>query len=602
MTTPNRLNAPIDYTSKDYASFVDLMSTDALTKLPEWTSRSQNDFGMVLIEEFAYLGDILSVYTDRIANEAYLPTATLRSSILNLAYLLDYRPDTGQAAIVSLRIGVQAGTGSVLIPRKSQFASTGDSSALQVIFETDVDLFIQQDAASIQYGIVNATEGTSVLNEQLGPSTGLPSQQFSLLQSPVIDTSVEIYVSERGPSDIAQWTFVEHLIDAGPEDQVYTTRLLANDVLTVLFGDGINGRVPYVGANITSTYRVGGGTAGNVGAGTITAIVCAPTTVINVFNQGPAQGGTDPETNDQIRINAPRSMRTVNRAVTLQDYADLALRVAGVAKAKASGYSDNNITVYLAPLGGGTATPTLKSRVSAYYLGKTRLGAKVTLANPVYAPLNIGVEIIVLNNYIRGVVATLVQNALQSLLAFDNVDFAQSVSVSDVYRAVVAVPGVGAVNVTTLDRASAPSPGVDTVDLDTNEIPIVAGSMFNVVILSGGVQYATGGPGESGTEPPIPDAPGAPTITSITCGTGNSFTMGLNWTGVSNATHYRVLMSFYMGTVYKGTLDSGYSFSTTSGSVNGVFAGADTIQVVIRAVNGGNFTDSPITSDAYPCG
>ncbi len=79
---------PIDYTSRDYAAFRQDMIDAIPTRLPEWTSRSPNDFGITLIELFAYMGDILSFYGDRIANEAFLETATLRSSVLKIAAML----------------------------------------------------------------------------------------------------------------------------------------------------------------------------------------------------------------------------------------------------------------------------------------------------------------------------------------------------------------------------------------------------------------------------------------------------------------------------------------------------------------------------------
>jgi len=593
---------PIDYTSKDYASFVNLMQTDALVKLPEWTSRSPNDFGVVLIEEFAYLGDIQSVYLDRLANESYLPTATLRSSILNLAYLLDYRPDIGQAAKVDLRIGVQPGTGTVGIPRKSQFSSPSQGSLQEVIFETDADLFVTQDPVNVVYGTVSATQGTSVLFEALGPSSGLPYQRFQLLQAPVLDTSVEVYVSELADGGVVQWSFIEHLIDAGPDDRVYTTRILADGSLVVLFGDGVTGQIPYVGTSISSTYRVGGGTAGNVGAGTITSISCAPPGVVSVNNLSPASGGTDPETNDQIRVNAPRAITTIQRAVSLDDYANLCLRVAGVAKAKAGGIVYTNITVYIAPVGGGTATDALKERVQDYLSDKIMVNAVATLADPTYVPLIIEVEIIVLDNYIRGVVQTEVKSALQNMLAFENVDFAQSISVSDVYRTALSVPGVASANVVVLDRASSSSPGVDTVTMDLGEIPYQPTSITNVTILSGGIKYATGGPSEIGTEAVIPSAPGAPTIGTITCGTGHTFTMDLSWAAADDATNYRAVLNFYNGTTYVGSVVSTEDFLTNSGTVVSAFAGADTVRVFIRAFNGGNFADSPLTSAAYPCG
>ncbi|WDT78266.1 MAG: hypothetical protein MPW14_13670 [Candidatus Manganitrophus sp.] len=76
--------------------------------LPNWTDRSESDFGVALIELYAYVADILSYYQDRIANEAYLPSATQRRSVVELLRLIDYRIDPGLAASVWIHFDCSA--------------------------------------------------------------------------------------------------------------------------------------------------------------------------------------------------------------------------------------------------------------------------------------------------------------------------------------------------------------------------------------------------------------------------------------------------------------------------------------------------------------
>ena len=71
----------IDYLTKDYAGFRQGMLNQIPLLLPQWTDRSEADFGVVLIELMAYVADILSYYQDRVANEAFLATATQRRSV-----------------------------------------------------------------------------------------------------------------------------------------------------------------------------------------------------------------------------------------------------------------------------------------------------------------------------------------------------------------------------------------------------------------------------------------------------------------------------------------------------------------------------------------
>jgi hypothetical protein len=100
----------IDYVTKDYAGFRQGMLDLIPLLLPSWTDRGENDFGVVLIEMFAYVADILSYYQDRVANEAYLSTATQRRSVVELLRLIDYQVDPGLSAGAWLHVDVTAAT------------------------------------------------------------------------------------------------------------------------------------------------------------------------------------------------------------------------------------------------------------------------------------------------------------------------------------------------------------------------------------------------------------------------------------------------------------------------------------------------------------
>ncbi len=85
------------------------------------------------------------------------------------------------------------------------------------------------------------------------------------------------------------------------------------------FGDDVNGLRPESDSVFTAAYRVGNGTAGNVGADTLIHSAGDPR-IDSCTNPMPASGGTDPETVDQIRRRAPQAFLTQERAVTMADY------------------------------------------------------------------------------------------------------------------------------------------------------------------------------------------------------------------------------------------------------------------------------------------
>jgi hypothetical protein len=124
---------PIDYLTKDYAGFRRLLVDQVTTRLPEWTERSEADLGIALIELLAEAADRLSYYQDRVANEAYLSTASQRRSVQLHAALVGYRLRPGVAAATHLYFEARRET---LIAAGTQVRTHTEGDERPVIFET----------------------------------------------------------------------------------------------------------------------------------------------------------------------------------------------------------------------------------------------------------------------------------------------------------------------------------------------------------------------------------------------------------------------------------------------------------------------------------
>lgn len=337
----------IDYTSRDYVSILEDLQALAKDFNPDWTSSDPADMGVTLLELFAYLGDLLSFYIDRMANEGFLATASQRESLLQIAALLGYIPDTVSAATVQLLFSNT--TGSVVsIPAGTQIASTSvvNGISTQIIFETNSAVSVPAAVGPTSGQItVVATQGETVTDEILGISSGSAGQTFKLAQQPVIINSVKVYVNN------VLYTYSSSLVNNTIYDSVFTTLNDADGNTYVVFGDGIGGRIPQASLEIKATYRVGNGADGNVSAGTLEKFISSSYPGVTVTNQLAATGGADEESNDSIRINAPRVFSSLNRAVSLKDYAYLALQVPGVSKAASDAAVFSNVNLYIAPFG-----------------------------------------------------------------------------------------------------------------------------------------------------------------------------------------------------------------------------------------------------------
>ncbi len=186
-------------------------------------------------------------------------------------------------------------------------------------------------------GTVRAEHSELVVDEVLGRATGEAGMTFSLAHAPVLprrdDEFVLVAGGGTGTDGVARlWREVPDFSASGPDD----THVVWDDAAGVIrFGPAVrypdgtvrhHGAVPPSGATISvARYRHGGGSAGNVGAGTLTMMRVGIPFVDRVENLAPARGGVDPEAVDNVKERGPLTLRAGERAVTAGDFERLAL-------------------------------------------------------------------------------------------------------------------------------------------------------------------------------------------------------------------------------------------------------------------------------------
>jgi hypothetical protein len=459
---------PVDYTARAYDDAKQAMIARIPAHLPEWRNRTENDFGIVLIELFAYMSDMLSFYIDRAANESSLQTAVLRESVLAFAEMLGYVPDHMIPATGSVTFSAAPGrTEATVIPAGTVLQTdTPNSDAPSVSFTTDEELTIPPEAVN---GSVGVTQGLQVYEELIGTSTGAASAQFSLFQ---INVDPESVVVDMHTGDVAtRWQRLDSLLAAGPSDQAYTVFIDANNVAFVRFGDGANGMIPPQAAEIRASYRVADGAAGNVVANVITVITEAIDGIVSVTNPVATQGGADREGLDSIRAALPGSVKAVNRAVALEDFEPLAKQVNGVLHAKADADVYTSVNLYVVPTQGGNPSPNLVSDIEEFFSTRTLIGTDVTVLNPTYVPVNFEIDLSVLPTFFAIETRDRVVAALNDALSLPQVDLNTTVTLSTVYRAILGVPGVDFADVTMMARDDVAQTGNAPQIFAIDEVP-----------------------------------------------------------------------------------------------------------------------------------
>lgn len=486
-TPPSSTPISVDYTSKDYYSLREELINRVQLRVPDWTGEDPADFGIALVEAFAYLGDLITYYIDRNANESFLSTATQRSSVLNIAQSYGYLPSGYGRAFTTLQLS-NSSASAITLPAGSVFY--GDivinDTVQKVYFTTDASVTVPAKIGAVNgVATISAQEGlpvelvatsTNEYGEQIGTSTGLPNAVLELGETPVASDSIEVYVQDG--DSYSKWTQVPHLIDYGPNDQVFEISTNEDGIVSIYFGDGVSGLIPTKFSDIRATYVVGGGNIGNVDASTITTIYYVPVlseselvalqSQITVTNPDPAIGGSDPETLDQIRNAAPLTLRANNRAVTLQDYADLALAVDSVGKANATASVWNSVTVYIAPSRNstnielapgytvdGSISPqwiTLKENVEDDLADKVLLGTTVTVLPPTYVDASVTIRYTKLPQYTTAQVEKSIKATFLTEFGYINQFFESTIYPQDVEFVIQQIPGVKTSRVTFLHR------------------------------------------------------------------------------------------------------------------------------------------------------
>ncbi|ACZ30969.1 conserved hypothetical protein [Xylanimonas cellulosilytica DSM 15894] len=345
---------------------------------------------------------------------------------------------------------------------------------------------------AIRPNTMTLTQMETVEGEVLGGSNGRRDQVFALSQTPVLDGSLTLTVDQRSGAET--WREVPDLYAQGPADPVFVLNRTTGEIR---FGDGVHGAVPIAnpdnpGANVVAaSYRYGGGTSGNVAAGTLTMLRSAlegidDATVVNVR---PSYGGSDEETIDSAKLRAPASVRARERAVTTDDFELFAVRAANIARAKAFPLYHPQfpetpipgvVTVVVVPRS-DSARPvpsegTLRT-VCAELQQRRLLTTEVYVAPPTYQRVSVEVRVVVAETADQARVLREIDAALLAYFhpltggdAGTGWPFGGAVSFSRVFGKVLDVPGVDSVDhlFVSLDGVEQP---------ECRDVPIAAGAL-----------------------------------------------------------------------------------------------------------------------------
>jgi len=501
----------INFAATDFTTLRQSLIDYAKTVYPnDYKYFVESDLGLMFLELTAYMGAVMSMKADMLANENFLATAKQRSSVKKLLELIGISMKGPLSAACDAKITFPESMNNTSITpqnRNINIASPQDGGNLSYTLykvvngvadtvnktgsiklsnsESDDGLgtvftnFVLQEGALVsESGEFAATEGVKTIK---------------LSQGPVVEGSVMVYVTSPNPATEGAYSEVENVYFAsGSSDKIFEVLYDEEYNATVVFGDGSVGVSPEDTASFRVEYRVGGGTRGNIAKDVINASVQVRKGLnfINgtVTNTSKGTGGANAETIEHAKKYAPLNFRRQDRLVTLEDYSVFAntfISTFGtVGKATAAtrkAYASANVVdIYVlekaSDLQLQRATTNFKTQLLAAVKKKRMATDDVVIVDGLIRTIDLDVTISIDREEEDGQdqIKTKVRDKILKYMNADNRDFGQDLNIAELNRQIFEVDEVRFSTIDSLDQ---------DVTIDFNEIIQLNNLTISVTLL-----------------------------------------------------------------------------------------------------------------------
>jgi len=287
---------------------------------PEFSDYNFEGSGFsILLDTLAYNTHYLGFNANMLANELYLDSADIRKNIVSLAKMLGYTPSSAKSPIANIDIVLNNATApTVTMNKGTAFTSTLDGTSYQ--FVTNQDITITPSNGVYRFSDVNIYEGTLVNFRYTVDSTD--TDQKFIIPSVNADTSTLKVTVQTSAADTSTstYTLATGLKSLTSTSKVYFLQETDTGKFQVYFGDGVIGNKLSDGNIVILEYIVTNKTESNGSSTFNLSGSIGGFSNVTVSTNSSAQGGSEPETKESIRFNAPLQYTSQDRAVTTTDY------------------------------------------------------------------------------------------------------------------------------------------------------------------------------------------------------------------------------------------------------------------------------------------
>ena len=321
-----------------------------------------------LIDTLAYNSYYSAFNANMSMNEAFLPSATVRDNIVNIAKLLNYVPRSIVSAKGCLKLSVQTTAANGAYPSSITLAKGAVATGGNYIFNIleSVTSTVNVTTGIAEFDNVMISEG-SIVNFSYTVNT-FTQQTYKIPSEDADIATLSVRVKQNESSTSSDlYSRVDTITDLTASTRAYFISEGEDMRYEVKFGDNTAGRALNDGEIVQLEYLVCAGAEANeisnfsfIGSITDSNSVSYSPSVVTVTVKDRSQLGSAAESVESIKYNAPRYYSSQYRAVTAQDYALITKRV----------YSNaDSVVAY----GGDTLNPPVYGKV--YIAIKTKTGS-----------------------------------------------------------------------------------------------------------------------------------------------------------------------------------------------------------------------------------
>ena len=379
-----------------------------------------------LMDLLAYNTHYLAMNVNMAANEMFLDTASIRSTVVSHAKTLGYTPNSARAPIGTINVTLNntGGLVTATIPAETVFTSTVDDVSYQ--FVTIAEHTTNISNGQLIFSGIPIYEGTYTKNRYTVDTKNV-DQKFKITSDRADTTTLTVQVfSSADSSTFDTYTLATDITQVGPTSEVYFLQECDDGRFEVYFGDGIIGKalsdnnVVVLSYVVTNKQEANGATTFNTTA-TISGI-----TDITVATVSAASGGSEPESIQSIKLNAPLDYAAQGRAVTPEDYKAIIPKVYSNTKSvQVWGGEDNSIAVYgrtyisIVPTAGSITASAKETIVNDLKNTYTIASVTPVIVDPVTTFIRLGVNFKYNKKNTTKTSETLVSNVTTALQNYD---------------------------------------------------------------------------------------------------------------------------------------------------------------------------------------